>query len=297
MGGAGQDRVLGLIDELGVELFPTFVEGKSIYHRKGRSKSIAGSLPPLGLGAQLDWLQLQKRLERMAATVPVEAPWNARNAKKWDGATAGDWLDTNSVNAECKWLFNIAFKIIFGEDLHETSLLKFVHTIASCGGIDHMLGVTGGAQEPRVVGGSERIRVLMADGLGRRVILSSPVSEIDQTDDTQVIVRSAKAIIRSNGRSSPCHRPTPITSRSPRTSRSVEHCCRASRTTGRCSSLPLFTIGRSGGKQDSVVRHSPTSRSHPMSRQLAARWEQGHPAHLHGPRWPPRRLGPVGGAL
>ena len=194
--GPGQDRVLGLIDELGVELFPTFVEGKSIYHRKGRSKSFAGSLPPLGLGAQVDWLQLQTRLERMAASVPVEAPWNAPKAKKWDGVTAGDWLDSNSVSAEGKWLFTVAFKIIFGEDLHETSLLMFLHTIAACGGIEHMLAVTGGAQESRVVGGSERIPVLMADRLGRRVVLSSPVSEIEQIDDTHVIVRSDKATVR-----------------------------------------------------------------------------------------------------
>lgn len=48
------------------------------------------SLKPLALA---DFAQLQLRLERMARTVPVDAPWTARRARSWDATTFGHWLD------------------------------------------------------------------------------------------------------------------------------------------------------------------------------------------------------------
>lgn len=131
----------------------------------------------------------------MASTVPLEAPWTAQNAVEWDSTTFGQWLDANSVSAETKWLLTLAFTIIDSEDPHSTSLLLTLFRIKACGGIEHMMNATGGAQDSRVLGGSQQISLKMAEQLGGRVIVGSPVSEIRQ-GSADVLVKSARAEVR-----------------------------------------------------------------------------------------------------
>jgi monoamine oxidase len=193
--GPGQDRVLALIKELGLSTFKTFVEGKTIYQRKGARETFEGTIPPLGPAALADFVQVETRLQQMAATVPVDAPWTAPNAVEWDSTTFGQWLDANALTDETKWLFTLGFTVVNGEDPHSTSLLLMLFRIAACGGIEHMLNATGGAQESRVVGGSQQISLKLARQLGRRVVLGSPVTEISQ-GAKDVVVTSARATVR-----------------------------------------------------------------------------------------------------
>lgn len=190
--GPGQDRVLALITELGLSTFKTYVDGNTIYLRNGNRQTYSGTVPPLGPATLADFAQVQTRLEQMASTVPAAAPWTAPNAVEWDGTTFGAWLDTNSLVDESRWLWTLAFTIICGEDPHNLSLLRALHMIATSGGTDHMINTTGGAQESRVVGGTQLISLTMANQLGQRVILGSPVSEIVQQSGG-VLVKSARA--------------------------------------------------------------------------------------------------------
>src|SRR4051794_6297145 len=193
--GPGQDRVLALIKELGLSTFKTYVDGNTIYLRNGNRQTYPGTIPPLGPTALADYVQLQTRLEQMASTVPVDAPWTAPNAVEWDSTTFGQWLDANSADEEAKWLLTLAFTIIDCEDPHCTSLLLTLFRIHACGGIDHMINTTGGAQESRIVGGSQQISLTMARQLGRRVILGSPVTDIHQRAD-DVLVTSKRIDVR-----------------------------------------------------------------------------------------------------
>lgn len=194
--GPGQDRVLALIDELGLRTFDTFVDGKSIYVRRGRQRQYVGTIPPLRPHVLADYAQAQLRLERMARSVPLEAPWTAKKAREWDATTFGRWVHANTVTEETRLLFTVAFTVTSSEDLHSTSLLQQLFRIAACGGMDHMVNVTGGAQEARVVGGTQQIAMKMAEDLGDRVVLDSPVSAISY-DDQAVLVRSALTQVRA----------------------------------------------------------------------------------------------------
>lgn len=193
--GPGQDRLFALLDELGLKTFKTYVDGKSLLHRKGVRQEFTGSIPALPAKALEDFGRLAATLEEMAATVPVDAPWNAKNALEWDATTFGHWLDANAGTEEAKWLFTLAFTVIQGEDPHNTSLLMALFHIVGADGIEHMISTTGGAQESRVVGGTQRISLEMAEQLGDRVVVGSPVSEIRRRDG-DVLVRSAKADVR-----------------------------------------------------------------------------------------------------
>ncbi|MFD5178026.1 flavin monoamine oxidase family protein [Nocardia sp. NPDC058379] len=195
--GPGQDHVLALLDELGLDTFKTYVDGKSIYLRKGKKKLYKGTIPPLNPMVLADYAQMQLRLERMAKTVPLDAPWNAPEARRWDSITFGQWIDANSFTKEVRLLFKLAFTVTDGEDLHSTSLLVQLARIAGCGGIEHLVNVTGGAQESRVVGGTQLISTRMAEALRGNVLLDSPVSNITQ-DETGVLVSSARADVRAD---------------------------------------------------------------------------------------------------
>src|SRR5262249_61472200 len=112
--GPGEDRILALIDELGLSTFKTYVQGKSIYLRNGSRQTYTDPDIPLGPDALVDFVQMQTRLEQMASTVPAEAPWAAPDALEWDGMTFGQWLDTNSFSSEAKRLVTGVFTRVVG---------------------------------------------------------------------------------------------------------------------------------------------------------------------------------------
>ncbi len=188
--GPGQDRVQALAHELKIGMFDTYVTGKSVYVYRGNRQTHTGTLPPLSPGAFSDLAQALTRLDQMANTVPLDAPWQAANAEQWDATTFGQWLDANVVTTEARSLFTLVFSIINGQDPHTTSLLFALFAIHSGGGVAALIGTSGGAQNSRFVGGSQEISLRMARRLGSRVTLRTPVDHIDQTTSKHVLVRS-----------------------------------------------------------------------------------------------------------
>jgi len=193
--GPSQHRVLALIRELGLETFKTYVTGDTVFLRKGARTRYAGTIPPLDPAALADFVQAQTRLEQMAATVPLERPWEAPQAAAWDGTTMGQWMDSNLISEDARFLLTLALSIINGQDPHGTSLLYTLFVLASCGGLDALINTTGGGQESRIVGGSQQLSLVMAKALGRRVIRRSPVTAIDQRGRNHAIVYSARATV------------------------------------------------------------------------------------------------------
>lgn len=184
-----------LIAELGLETFSTHTTGKTIYLRRGKRRTFDGTIPPMGPLALLDFTQAQFRLERMARTVPTFAPWQSAKAAEWDSTTLGYWLRKNCHVAEARHMFELGFMLVFAEDPCHVSLLKVLHQIKTSGGIDFMLNTEKGAQETRVVGGTQLIAHTIADKLGDRVIVSSPVTSIERVPDG-ALVRTASALVR-----------------------------------------------------------------------------------------------------
>ncbi|MFE5911273.1 flavin monoamine oxidase family protein [Streptomyces wedmorensis] len=188
-------RVSALVEELGLSTYDTYTTGRTLYMRRGRRKAFQGTVPPLRPLAIADFAQAQYRLERMAAGVPAATPWTARKAAAWDGTTLGHWLDAHCRVRESRHLFTLCFTLMFCEDPHRVSLLKALHQIRTSGGIDFMVNTRKGAQETRITGGAQRLSTVLAEGLGDRVVLGSPVTGIEQ-DRAGVLVRSARRDVR-----------------------------------------------------------------------------------------------------
>lgn len=177
--GPTQDRVLALIDELGLETFRTYHQGKSLLAWGGRRKRFSGSIPPLGLGALVDMGLTQLRLERLARTIPVDAPWEAPDAEALDSQTFWSWIQEHVRTEDARGAVEAVCEAIWSMQSKEVSLLHVLFYIRSAGGLDPMLDTGGGAQQDRIVGGSQRISQVMAEALD--VQLDSPVRRIEHT--------------------------------------------------------------------------------------------------------------------
>ena len=188
--GPTQDRVLALARELGVGKFNTYDKGDNVYVADGSRTTysdtgISGTAPPdpLILG-QLATVVAE--LDAMAKTVPVDAPWKAPNAAKWDGTTLESFLDSHNPTKRFTDLVAASTRPIFGAEPRELSLLFVLFYIAASGNEKHPgtfernFDTRGGAQMWRFVGGSQKIALRMADQLGPRVLLGSPVRRIVQ---------------------------------------------------------------------------------------------------------------------
>ncbi|MEH6818999.1 MAG: FAD-dependent oxidoreductase [Dietzia psychralcaliphila] len=182
--GPTQDHVLGLADELGVATFPANSHGDTVYVHGSRSRRFRGDIPPDRL-ALPDIALATARLARASGEVAVAAPWEHPDADRLDAQSLATWLRRGSVGAGGVELIDTLLGSAFGAPASEASALFGLAYVAGAGdetfpgALDRMIGVTGGAQESRVVGGSQLISQRMAETLGDAVTLGAPVRRIE----------------------------------------------------------------------------------------------------------------------
>ena len=206
--GPTQDRVLALLQELGLDTFKTFDDGNYLDDRNGIQVPYGHVIPDgldLGLGLNrlpladpVGALEAEKAillLDQMATSVPLDAPWTAPNAKAWDSMTFQSWIDQNQLTPGGQSLVTLAINSVFSVEPRDTSLLHVLFYIASAGTLENLINTAGGAQDSRIVGGSQLISLRMAEQLGNRVLLNAPVTHIDQ-DDSGVTVRGESFSVR-----------------------------------------------------------------------------------------------------
>src|ERR671916_327233 len=151
--GPTQDRVLALAEELGVALFPTFVEGEHILAVDGAVKRYGGDDFALPEDALADVGETQLRLQEMAQTVPLVEPWRAAEAAAWDSQTLDTWLVANSKTGVGLGYWRTLVPALFSAEACEMSLLHFLFYCRSGGTLDRLLAPRGRAPESRPAGG------------------------------------------------------------------------------------------------------------------------------------------------
>jgi monoamine oxidase len=191
--GPTQDRVLALIDELGIERFPTYDEGQSVLELAGETRHYAGTIPRVGPLVLLDIAQARFRLERMARKVDTQRPWEADPGL--DRQTLWDWLTTGMRTQAARDMMRVACRTIWGAEPEDLSLLHALFYLRSAGGLDALLDVQEGAQQWRIVGGSAVIAEQIAAELGDVVRLGAPVEAIrvDQ-GEAELEVRGSEGV-------------------------------------------------------------------------------------------------------
>jgi monoamine oxidase len=177
--GPSQDRVLALIAELGLATFPTWTAGDSLAGIGPELARYSGAVPKLPYRVLADVLQAQLRLDRLARQVPLDRPWRARRADEWDATTFETWIRRATATGGGADYFRIVADAVFAADPASFSLLHALFYIRSGQGVDRLINTRDGAQQDRVIGGTQQLSIRMADDLGDRVLLEQPVRRID----------------------------------------------------------------------------------------------------------------------
>jgi monoamine oxidase len=200
--GPTQDRLAALASELGVPTFPTYGEGENVIEYGGRLRRYRGTIPRINPAVLLDVERAQRRLNRLARAVPLDAPWEAPKAAALDGQTAATWLRRNLATKAGRMLLELGIESVWAAQPEDMSLLHVLFYIHSAGSLEMLFDTEGGAQQDRFVGGSQRIPTLMAQQLGREnVLLEAPVRTIRRGDHGVTVeadgatVRARRAIV------------------------------------------------------------------------------------------------------
>jgi monoamine oxidase len=182
--GPTQDRLAALARELGVETFPTHTEGQNLIEHAGRLSRFSGTIPRINPAVLVDVQQAQMRLNRLARTVPLHAPWEAPKARKLDGQTAANWMSRNMATRTGRMLLELGIEAVWAAQPEDLSLLHVLFYIHSAGSLERLFDTEGGAQQDRFVGGSQLLAIRMAEALGEdRVVLGAPVRRIEHGAD------------------------------------------------------------------------------------------------------------------
>lgn len=186
--GPTQNRMFALAKKYKVPLFPTYDKG-SVVSIIGGNRVVGGYAPSVGL----EYQKLTKLLNAMSGQVPVDAPWTAEHAVEWDSITLFSWLEANNAGDDAMEVFS-SVADLWGAETRDVSLLFALYYIAAAGDEDNpgrlerLLDIDNGAQQYRFVGGSQLLAQLIAEGLGKSLVLESPVSEIRWSDSGVCVV-------------------------------------------------------------------------------------------------------------
>jgi monoamine oxidase len=195
--GPTQNHVRALARELGIETFPVYDAGDDVYVADGERFTYSdrgpfGTAPPdPTIAAELANTVLE--LDKLAATVPVKAPWTAPGATALDGQTLQTWLDQLGTSQRLQRLTAAALRAVFGAEARELSLLFSLYYTAASGDATHTgtfernFDTRGGAQQDRFVGGSQLLPIRLARRLGGSVVLEEPVRRIVQAGSRTIV--------------------------------------------------------------------------------------------------------------
>jgi monoamine oxidase len=195
--GPGQDRIYALMAEFGVPSCKQYTDGKAMMVVDGKQYRYTGTIPlsmspwvAVNLGAV--FLELQQ----MCKTIPLEAPWEARNAAKWDRISLAHWLERNVRSKPARDLLETVLSGLYTSAASEVSFLFVLFQLASGGGPAFVMGVKDAAEDSRPAGGMGAIHRPMAAEIGDALHLSQPVRSIDQDADA-VTVHSDDMVVRA----------------------------------------------------------------------------------------------------
>jgi monoamine oxidase len=200
--GPGQDRIQALMTEFGVPSYKQYTDGEAMMVVDGKQHRYTGTIPwTMSPWAAMNLGAVFLELGHMCKSVPLEAPWAAKKADKWDQVSLAHWLESNILSKPAHDLLEMAIAGCYTSAASEVSLLFVLYQMASGGGPSFVLGVKDAAQDARPVGGMGAIYRPMAAELGDSIHLSQPVRCIHQDADgvrvraEDLTVRARRAIV------------------------------------------------------------------------------------------------------
>jgi monoamine oxidase len=179
--GPTQDRILALARAVGVNTFLVYNQGSDVEFVDGQRLLYPASTGiPTDPETQTFLFNLLAKIDPIAQEVGAVAPWGAKRAKQLDRTTLAE-LARPFLSERIGPVFEAVNNSVWGVDSDQLSLLYVASYVAAAGNQNNpgslfrLLSTAGGAQQWRFVGGSQVVAQRVAERLGRRVLLSTPV--------------------------------------------------------------------------------------------------------------------------
>uniref|UniRef100_A0A4W6EHE6 Amine oxidase n=1 Tax=Lates calcarifer TaxID=8187 RepID=A0A4W6EHE6_LATCA len=186
--GPTQNRILRLAREYNIKTYKVNEQENLVHYVNGKSYPFKGSFPPMWNPiVLLDFNNLWRTMDEMGKEIPREAPWRAPHAEEWDKMTMQELFEKICWTSTVRRFATLFVNVNVTSEPHEVSALWFLWYVKQCGGTMRIFSTTNGGQERKFVGGSSQISECMANELGDRVKLQSPVYRINQTGDMVVV--------------------------------------------------------------------------------------------------------------
>lgn len=177
--GASQRLLREQATELGVPMYSQYTKGNSLVNIDGKVHAYS-STPKLPFLSTLELGLTLHRWKRDMQTLPVGAPWLAENALQWDAMSIEVWIDKHVDTAAARDFARLITSAITCTETLHVSYLFFLECLRQGGGLETMMGVEGGAQQDKFLGGAWLIPKGMAERLNGCIVLDAPVSTIEQ---------------------------------------------------------------------------------------------------------------------
>ncbi|MGQ0601214.1 MAG: flavin monoamine oxidase family protein, partial [Anaerolineales bacterium] len=179
--GPKQLNIMRLIRELGLHTFPQYNRGKKVVELDGRISHYRGSVPSLSLWNLLELQFNLARIERLCRQVPLADPLQSSRAAEWDAISVGEWTRRHIRSRHARTMIDLSVRGLFTVEPDELSFLHFLFYLHSGGGLSTLYEIDGGAQQARLMEGTQTLSLRLAERLverGGRVILNAPVQAI-----------------------------------------------------------------------------------------------------------------------
>jgi monoamine oxidase len=193
--GSTQDRFYALIKEMGAETYPSPNFGRALqrsiidadrYDRldEAMDESYPGS----------DAIQdVYTKIDALANTIDVNAPWSHPDAERLDSLTFKEWLRQNVINEKARIFCGYELGSVPCASPEEVSVLHLAWLIKTCHGIDQLFV---DAQADRLIGGTQPVARRVADRLKNEIRFRQPVRRI-QWNDKGALVQSDRISVQA----------------------------------------------------------------------------------------------------
>ncbi|KAF0984867.1 hypothetical protein FDP41_000766 [Naegleria fowleri] len=208
--GPPQPKVLKLVKELGLSTYPQYFEQEKrrsslVFPSIGGKKHIlryTGSIPsdPKNVTDEvlLDFDTCIRKIERMANTVPVDAPHECDKAEEYDSQTVQTFMDNLFKTEIAKDFFKTFVVTVFACQPYEMSALFMLWYIAVAGGkFENLMNVRDAAQDCKIYRGSQGIVTGVAEKFKLNVLLNHHVVKIKDEGSLMTVTCKNGAVFQS----------------------------------------------------------------------------------------------------
>ncbi len=196
-----QKRMMNLVKELGLELYQAYssgdnflsLNGKTARYQSNPASCLVKELKqPKKVQTEIE--KVLKKLSKMLMKISPLTPYKSPQAEKFDSITFQSWLENELTENVAKQFFRFMTNQGFSTEPEQISLLQMLYFLKTSHGLPPW--ATGGAQAFRVNGGTQLVAERLAEKLGDRLKLNSPVFEIKQ-NEKEVLVKTSEMVFHA----------------------------------------------------------------------------------------------------